>query len=248
MKRKIFSLALVLVAASTFTPKSAADDPLAAVLKYEGHTVSLDLKFSRKKQNSMQHVFSLLDYGSNGHATGFVVGDGLVMTAYHVVSGNLSASKKAQLKFAPDDQLEVKVSVNGCEATVLKVDAEADLALLRVCRTQKQRGAPTFQASLNKDERLLLIARPDGDKMVRRGVFSGTYMHRGQPYWSAKLEGRDGYSGSPVYNDRAEIIGVFSGYDWAQKLAVISPGIRAQKLLEDYASSLRGDSAQGARP
>ena len=248
MKRKILSLVHVLVGASLLAPKTAADDPLAAVLKYEGHTVALDLKFSRKKQSSMQHVFSLLDYGPNGHATGFVVGDGLVMTAYHVVSGKLSASKKGQLKFAPTDELDVKVSVNGCEASVLKVDEEADLALLRVCRTQKQAGAPTFQASLNKDDKLLLIARPNGDKMVRRGVCSGTYMHRGQPYWSAKIEGRDGYSGSPVYNDRAEIIGVFSGYDWTQKLAVISPGVRAQKLLQDYTAGLSSDTAQGPRP
>lgn len=247
MKRIFFSIVLVAVAASLLAPKCVADDPLAAVLKYEGHTVALDLKFSKKKQNSFQHVFSLLDYGPNGHATGFVVGEGLVMTAYHVVSGNLSPSKKGQLKFAPDDELEVKVSVNGCDATVLKVDEQADLALLRVCRTQKQVAAPAFQARLNADEKILLIARPNGDKMVRRGVFSGTYMHRGQQYWSAKIEGRDGYSGSPVYNGRAEIVGVFSGYDWGQKLAVISPGVRAQKLLEDYNSSLNTGSAKDAR-
>ena len=42
----------------------------------------------------MQRVFSFLDYGPNGFATGFVVGNGLVMTAYHAVSGNLTISKK----------------------------------------------------------------------------------------------------------------------------------------------------------
>ena len=51
------------------------------------------------------------------------------------------------------------------------------------------------------------------------------------------MEGRDGFSGSPVFNDKAEIVGVFSGYDWANKLAVISPGGSAQKLLEDYNSA-----------
>jgi hypothetical protein len=30
------------------------------------------------------------------------------------------------------------------------------------------------------------------------------------------------------------VVGVFSGYDWSQKLALISPSIRAQKLLDDY--------------
>jgi len=56
----------------------------------------------------------------------------------------------------------------------------------------------------------------------------------GQQYSLATIEGRDGYSGSPVYNQRAEIVGVFSGYDPRQKLAVISPGLSAQKLLDDY--------------
>jgi hypothetical protein len=65
---------------------------------------------------------TFLDYGPNGYATGFMVGDGLVMTAYHVVSGELSAAKKIQLRFAPKDQLKVKVYVNGCQATVIKVD------------------------------------------------------------------------------------------------------------------------------
>ena len=234
MKRMLCGLAFALVAATLLAPSTAADDPLAAVLKHEGHTVSLDLRFDRKRQNSVQHVLSFLDYGVNGYATGFVVGDRLVMTAYHVVSGQLSASKKTQLGFGAKDELEVKAYVNGCQAAVVRVDEEADLALLRVCRTPKRAGAPAFQASMSEDERLLLIARPNGEKSVRRGKFSGPYTFRGKQYWAARIDGHDGFSGSPVYNDRAQIVGVFSGYDWERKLGVISPGERAQKLLEDY--------------
>ena len=156
MKRIFCSFAFVIMVVSLLAPKCAADDPMALVLKQEGHTVSLDLKFSLKNQNSLQHVIAFLDYGPNGYATGFAVGDGLVMTAYHVVSGDLSASKKIQLGFAPKDQLKVKVYINGCQATVIKVDPDADLALLRVCRSQKQTRTPAFQTSLNKDEKLLL--------------------------------------------------------------------------------------------
>jgi len=238
MKRILCSLALVAFVGALLAPHGAADDPVDKVLKQEGYTVSLDLKISKKKQSTMQHVISFFDLGPNGFATGFIVGDGLVMTAYHVVSGELSAGKKVQLGFGPKDQLEVRVSINGCEATVLKVDKDADLALLRVC-SQKQTRVPAFQATLSENERLLVIARPHGDRSVRQGVYNGPYTMRGQEYWSAKIDGRDGYSGSPVYNDRAEIVGVFSGYDWAQKLAVISPGHRAQKLLEDYNASLK---------
>lgn len=237
MKRIICSFAIALVVVSLFAPKCAADDPAAIMLKQDGYAVSLSLKFTKKSQNSMEHALAFLDWGPNGYATGFVVGNGLVMTAYHVVSGDLSISKKAQLGFGAKDQLKVKAYVNGCEATVLKVDVDADIALLRVCPSQKQSRAPAFQANMDKDEKLLLIARPHGDKLVRRGVFYGPYMSRGLQYWSAKIEVRDGYSGSPVYNDRAELVGVFSGYDWSNKLALISPGVRVQKLLEDYAAS-----------
>ena len=236
MKRMLCGFAFALLAAATAAPppSTASDDPLAAVIREEGNTVSIDLRFDRKRQNSIQHVLSFLDYGANGYATGFVVGDRLVMTAYHVVSGQLSASKKTQLGFGAKDELEVKAFVNGCQAQVLRVDEEADLALLRVCRTPRRTAAPAFQASLSEDERLLLIARPNGEKSVRRGQFSGPYTFRGKQYWSARIDGHDGFSGSPVYNDRAQIVGVFSGYDWERKLGVISPGERAQKLLEDY--------------
>src|SRR5437764_1501020 len=75
MKRIICSVALVVLAASALAPKCAADDPLALVMKQEGHTVSLDLKFSKKNRNTLQHAISFLDWGPNGYATGLVADD-----------------------------------------------------------------------------------------------------------------------------------------------------------------------------
>ncbi|HKC62574.1 MAG TPA: serine protease [Pyrinomonadaceae bacterium] len=235
MKRILCSLAVALLVVSAFAPKSSADDPAETISKHEGYSVSLDLKFSKKRPNALQRFVALFDYGPNGHATGFIVGKGLVMTAYHVVSGQLSISKKAQLGFGANDELEVKAYVGGCEATVLKIDESADLALLRVCQ-QKHSKAPAFQTTPSENEKLLLVARPFGDRMVRHGIFSGPYEFRGMQYLSAKIDVRDGYSGSPVYDDKAEVVGVFSGYDWSKKVALISPGARAQKLLDDYNS------------
>jgi S1-C subfamily serine protease len=236
MKRKFFGVVIFAFAIFLQVPESMADEP-TTVIKPEDYSVSLDLKFSKKRPNTLQRLFSFLDYGPNGFATGFVVGDGLVMTAYHAVSGNLSESKKVQLGFAPTDELEVEVYVKGCHAKVIKFDVDADLALLSICSSQRRAKAPAFQRSLSKDEKLMVIARPHGNKMVRRGVFYGQYVVRGQQYALARIEGRDGYSGSPVYNQKAEIVGVFSGYDWTQKLAVISPGLSAQKMLEDYVAA-----------
>lgn len=239
MEKKIRELALLTIAIFMLVPTCAGQAPTAQVLRQqERYTVSLELEFNRKTGNQLERTISVL-FGAdpNGYATGFLVGDGLVMTAYHVVSGNLSEAKKMNLGFKAADQLDVKVYVKGCRATVIRVDKEADLALLEICGSQKQTRTPAFQTTLSKDEQLLLIARPNGEKMVSRGSFYGSYTLRGQEYLSAKLKSRDGYSGSPVYNQKAELIGVFTGYDWTQDVALISPGIKAQKLLEDYKSA-----------
>jgi trypsin-like peptidase len=233
MKRNFVSVAISVVAIFLLVPQTLADNR-TTVAKPDDSTVSLDLKFTKKRPNAMERIFSFLDYGPNGFATGFVVGNGLAMTAYHAVSGRLSDSKKVQLGFAPGDELAVEIYVKGCRATVIKVDEAADLALLSICQSQRQVKAPAFQAVVTKDEKLFVVARPRGNKMVRKGVFYGPYKLKGQEYCLAKIDGHDGYSGSPVYNQKAEIVGVFSGYDRSQKLAMISPGIRAQKLLEDY--------------
>jgi len=217
-------------------PVCVADKSPNRVLKQqERYTLSLELEFSKKQQNPFEQAISVLfDVGPNGYATGFLVGDGLVMTAYHVISGNLSTTKKVMLGFKASDELAVKVYVDGCRARVLRVDKEADLALLEMCRNSKQAKAPKFQTAPSKDDKLFLIARPHGDKIVSHGSFYGNYMLGNQEYWSVKIDSRDGFSGSPVYNSEAEVVGVFSGYDWSQKLALISPSIRAQKLLDDY--------------
>src|SRR6476469_4503064 len=218
-------------------PPCRAHKSSHVAVKPEDPTVSLDRRLTEQRQNAMQRVFSFLDYGPNGFATGFVVGNGLVMTAYHAVSGNLTISKKVQLGFAPGDELAVAIQINGCHAAVIKVDEDADLALLQVCQLGRQVKSPAFQALLSKNEKLMVIARPHGNKMVRNGFFYGPYLVKGAEFRLAKIDGHDGYSGSPVYNQKAEIIGVFSGYDGGQKLAMISPGIRAQKLLEDYVAT-----------
>lgn len=232
MKRQVCSLVLVASALVMMAVPCSAKNTRDA--KQQERTISLELEFTKKTPNPLQRVISFLNWGPNAYATGFLVGGHLVMTAYHVVSGDLDESKKLALGFGRHDKLDVKVYTNGCQAKVLKVDADADLALLEVCSAAKQTVSPAFQSTLNKDEKLLLIARPHGDRIVSHGTFYGSYSLRGVEYWSVKISARDGFSGSPVYNQRGEVVGVFSGYDWSQKLAVVSPGLRAQKLLEEY--------------
>ncbi len=239
MKRQLCSLVFAALTLCLIAVQGLGKDSSELVKRHERNTVSLDLEFAKKNPNALQRVISFLNWGPNGFATGFVVGDHLVMTAYHVVSGDLDESKKLALGFSRTDELEARVFTNGCQAKVLGVDVNADLALLEVCGTPKQTVAPSFQLTLNKDEKLMLIARPHGDRVISRGTFYGAYSLKGVDYWSVKINARDGFSGSPVYNEKGEVVGVFSGYDWAQRLAVISPGLRAQKLLADFAPSAK---------
>jgi S1-C subfamily serine protease len=235
MKRQLCSLVLVALALCSVVTPCLGKNSSEVVKQYERNTISLELEFTKKNPSALQRVISFLNWGPNGYATGFLVGGRLVMTAYHVVSGELDESKKIALGFGRSDELEARVYTNGCQAKVLKVDVNADLALLEICGAPKQTAAPSFQLNLSKDEKLMLIARPHGDKVVSHGTFYGAYSLKGIDYWSVKISARDGFSGSPVYNEKGEVVGVFSGYDWAQRLAVISPGLRAQKLLEEYA-------------
>ena len=239
MKKQLCSLLLVGLVLCLLPSQSLAKTSSELVKAHERNTISLELEFTKRNPNALQRVISFLNWGANGYATGFVVGDHLVMTAYHVVSGDLDESKKLALGFSRTDKLEARVFTNGCQAKVLGVDANADLALLEVCGTPKQTVSTSFQVNLSKDEKLMLIARPHGDRIVSHGTFFGAYSFKGVDYWSVKISARDGFSGSPVYNEKGEVVGVFSGYDWAQSLAVISPGFRAQKLLEMYAPSAK---------
>lgn len=240
MNNRILSITLLIALAVLIAPDCAAQNFERVFRQQERYTLPLELEFTRKNQKSFQRAVSfLLDSGPNGFATGFLVGDGLVMTAHHVVSGELSESKKLILGFSRHDELDVRIWVNGRQATVIRVDEDADLALLAVDGMRRQSKTPSFKTAPTDNEKLFLIARPHGGRIVTSGVFHGSYSFRGLQYLSVKIESRDGFSGSPVYNQNAEIVGIFSGYDWSQKVALISPGERAQKLLEEHIADPR---------
>ena len=87
-------LAIVLCFAA---PTSTAQEVMSQVQKQqERYTVSLALEFSRKQGNSLEATLSAL-FGilPNGYATGFLVRDGLVLTAYHVVRAISAMQKKS---------------------------------------------------------------------------------------------------------------------------------------------------------
>ena len=113
MKRQLCSLLLVALILCLVTVQSLGKNSSELVRQHERNTISLELEFSKKNPNALQRMISFLNWGPNGYATGFLVGGRLVMTAYHVVSGDLDESKKLALGFSRTDSLEARVYTNG---------------------------------------------------------------------------------------------------------------------------------------
>src|SRR5260370_29883729 len=99
MKRQVGTFLLVTVIGVIFAQTSIAKEASAILKQHERNSISLELEFSKKNQNPLQRVISFLNCGPNGYATGFLVGGRLVLTAYHVVSGDLDPSKNLPLGF-----------------------------------------------------------------------------------------------------------------------------------------------------
>src|SRR4051794_31852255 len=109
MKRRLSCLIVAAVVLIVPALRCAARDAAAeAFKKHERYTVSLELEFTRRNPNALDKMMTFLDMGPNGYATGFMVGDGLVMTAYHVVSGEVGQYKKMAMGYSAMDQLDVK--------------------------------------------------------------------------------------------------------------------------------------------
>jgi S1-C subfamily serine protease len=233
MPKHVYGVVALLAAFYTLGLSASAEDSLANIVnRQKPNTITVALDFSKKNMNPVMRLLSAA-FDANGHATGFLVGEGLAMTSYHVVSGKLDPRKKQMLGFKPDEALDVDVYVEGCQAKVVKVDQAADLALLRVCASRQGRQL-SFRNSADKNEPLFLIAQPGRQKTVRRGVFDGAVTVGSSAYLSMKVDGQDGFSGSPVYDGNGEIIGIFSRYDWSRGVALLSPATRAQRFLAEY--------------
>ena len=86
MKSKLTGFTCMALVTFLLAPVCVADSNSSRVLKQqERYTLSLELEFTKKEQNPLEHAISVLfDVGPNGYATGFLVGNGLVMTAYHI--------------------------------------------------------------------------------------------------------------------------------------------------------------------
>ncbi|HLG15264.1 MAG TPA: trypsin-like peptidase domain-containing protein [Blastocatellia bacterium] len=163
--------------------------------------------------------------------SGFFVGDGVIVTNYHVIKGasRLRAKIVGQKSLYPINQ-------------VLIIDVKKDLALVRVA------GVRASALSLGDDSRvatgdeIYVVGNPEGlEGTFSKGVISGIRSINGRRYLQITAPISPGSSGGPVLNAGGEVIGVAVGsLRTGQNLNFAIPASDVTSLLAGALSDVRG--------
>lgn len=127
---------------------------------------------------------------SNGHGTGVWVADNLVLTNFHVLTINSATFVEDKL------------------AKVVRVDTLNDLALLSV---EIGKIAPlNIAEGVSIGEFVYFVGNPHDH---RKAVFTGRIVDVTEPYIYADAHPMPGCSGSGLYNQKGELIGLISSME-----------------------------------
>ena len=157
---------------------------------------------------------------SHGTGVGFVVGEGLVVTAYHVVVGKRAASLVVTPRRAPP----VKV------VRIVAGDRDLDIALLEI--------APLAISPYNQR----LKALPLASKRPRRGDEIAVFSHLGGAHagrvdrvnrfdLACRVWSYPGCSGSPIVNRHGQVVGILTRADESRRRGFGTPASAIAELL-----------------
>lgn len=184
----------------------------------------------------------------SGSGSGFIVSaDGLILTSAHVV----------------DDATDVTVRLTDrreFKATVLAVDPQSDVAVLRVSATKLPFVRLGDSAKVRAGEPVMTIGAPDGSgNTVTAGIVSAT-SHRlpdgsAFPFFETDIAPNPDNSGGPVFNRAGDVIGiavqVYTGADRYASMTFAIPiafaaKVRAQLQTQMQAQQVQQVPVQGA--
>lgn len=164
--------------------------------------------------------------------TGVHVGKGLVLTAAHCVSNELSCEKfswafnyRTDVMGEQAGALELQ-DIFKCQK-IIATDKNLDITLLQLEKTAKQKPYLPMSFNAPDTERIFAIGSPLGLPLKFSGM--GTLASDG----SAALDVFTGNSGSPIFNDQQQMIGLLQGGH--EDFSVTEQGCRESFVLEDTA-------------
>lgn len=170
-----------------------------------------------------------------GVGSGFLVDDDLVMTAAHVVEGSARISLRAEQQVR--------------EATIVGLDPETDLALLRADEPFDGHVFAFAERQVSLGEEVAALGYPlDADLTFTAGRVSGLnrQLDRGQHVLRDLLQTdaaiNPGNSGGPLLNTAGEVVGVVS----AKRTWVFGTGDRNDFSAEGVAYAIAADRAADA--
>ncbi|WP_321856516.1 trypsin-like peptidase domain-containing protein [Burkholderia cenocepacia] len=176
----------------------------------------------------------------SGSGSGFIVSaDGLILTSAHVV----------------DDATDVTVRLTDrreFKATVLAVDPQSDVAVLRVNATKLPFVRMGDSAKVRAGEPVMTIGAPDGvGNTVTAGIVSATShpLPDGSafPFFETDIAPHPDNSGGPVFNRAGDVIGiavqVYTGADRYASMTFAIPIAFATKVRTQLQTQMQAQQA-----
>jgi len=162
---------------------------------------------------------------------GFARGSGFFVTPHHVLTCYHLLSVPSPFGPVPADQVLVEwADGRQCQARVVATERYHDLALLEVTNC-RWRGAPAplvdFHCEHGVSVRVAGLFDPSGF-WVTHGHVTGCNVLDGFAIADAKV--RSGFSGGPVFDDRANVVGIVSQRDDARNAIFVRSDIILQFL------------------
>ncbi|WP_342560619.1 S1C family serine protease [Psychrobacillus sp. FSL W7-1457] len=141
----------------------------------------------------------------NSLGSGIVVGNGLILTNYHVIEG----ASKATITFNNGQQFEVE--------GIVEMDANKDIALLKTSKEFNISGVTirSTNKGLSKGEKVVAIGSPVGlQNTVSEGIISSFRTSAGISLIQTTADIDNGSSGGALFNTNGQLIGMTtSGID-----------------------------------
>ncbi|WP_423394283.1 trypsin-like peptidase domain-containing protein [Burkholderia sp. LMG 21824] len=218
------------------------DDPLAAFFRHDAPPPAQGPQAQAQAQAPAPDT---APRAVSGSGSGFIVSaDGLVLTSAHVV----------------DDATDVTVRLTDrreFKATVLAVDPQSDVAVLRVNATKLPFVRVGDSSKVRAGEPVMTIGAPDGSgNTVTAGIVSAT-SHRlpdgsAFPFFETDIAPNPDNSGGPVFNRAGDVIGiavqVYTGTDRYASTTFAIPIAFAAKVRAQLQKQMQAQAQPSQAP
>ena len=236
---------LVSTAAPATTPAARQNSTRGTPLSYQwnpgdiqGYAVSMETTINGQKQSVSGTVELTCDEQppgvdskaaenstrpETGTGTGFVVSaEGYLVTCAHVIQGA--------------DQIDVQIQGKTCSATVVAVEADDDLALLKIDAAGLTALVLADSSQVRLGEEVRAIGFPLSNVLgngikVTRGIVAGIVDRDEGRRFQIDAAVNPGNSGGPVVNGRGQVLGVASSKLIGLELTRVGFCVPAQRVL-----------------